>query len=473
LTGPVYQIEQHPAGSGKGYEPRGAARELMRCRAAEVVIAGPAQTGKTRACLEKLDMLLLTYPGAQAVMLRREYKTLIPTAYQTLRLKVHGPDAGVRPYGGEKPEWLDYPNGSRLWLAGLDNPGKALSSERDFVYVNQAEELTLDDWGVLCSRATGRAGNSPYPQVLGDCNPGPPQHWIRGRAQEGRLTLLESRHEDNPTLFDRGAWTPLGVQTLAALDALPGVLRERLRYGRWVSAEGVVYSFDPRLHLIDPFPIPASWRRVRSIDFGYSNPFVCIWVAVDGDGRMFLYRELYHTQRTVQEHARAINALSAGETIEATVADHDAEDRATLLLSGIGTIPADKAVSPGIQAVEARLAVAGDGRPRLFVLRNCLVERDESLAAARKPVCTEAEFLEYCWPKDASGKPVKETPVKVNDHGLDALRYCCRYVDGSPAFTRESIGAGRKRAAAGMPEGAFLGGRRPGRYPPDVFGRGR
>lgn len=462
MSGPTYQVIEYPAGSGKGYEPRGAALQLWRCKSPECVIAGPAETGKTRACLEKLDALLWKYKGAQAVMLRREYKTLIPTAYQTLRKKVHGDDSPVRPYGGEHPEWLDYPNGSRLWLAGLDYPGKALSSERDFVYVNQAEEISLEAWGVLCSRATGRAGNSPYPQVMGDCNPGAPTHWIRMRSQESRLVLLESRHEDNPTLWDaaRQDWTEQGLLTLAALDALPGVLRDRLRYGRWVAAEGVVYAFDARLHVVAPFPIPAGWRRLRSIDFGYTNPFVCQWWAVDGDGRMYLYRELYCTQRTVAVHAAQIKALEVGEVIEAAVSDHDAEDRATLLSCGIATVPAMKEVSVGIQAVQARLALAGDGRPRLFLFRGALVERDESLAEARKPVCTEQEFDVYAWPKGSDGRAVKEAPVKVNDHGMDALRYVVRHVDGTVPLTRGSIGTSKRGAVAGLPQGVF---RQPGR----------
>jgi hypothetical protein len=455
MTGPTYQVIEYPAGSGKGYEPRGAALQLWRCKAPECVIAGPAETGKTRACLEKLDALLWKYAGAQAVMLRREYKTLIPTAYQTLRKKVHGPDTPITAYGGEKPEWLDYPNGSRLWLAGLDNPGKALSSERDFVYVNQCEELTLTDWGVLCSRATGRASNSPYPQVMGDCNPGAPTHWIRTRSQEGRLVLLESRHEDNPTLWDGSNWTDQGRLTLAALDALPGVLRDRLRFGRWVAAEGTVYAWDARLHLIDPFPIPSTWRRLRSWDFGYVNPTCVQWWAVDGDGRLFMYREIYRTQRTVAEHASQVVALSRGESIETTVADHDAEDRATLLGCGIATIPAMKEVSIGIQAVESRLALAGDGRPRLFLFRSALIERDEALAAARKPVCTADEFDVYAWPKGSDGRPVKEAPVKVNDHGMDALRYVVRHVDGTVPLTRGSIGTSRKSTVANAPRSVF------------------
>jgi hypothetical protein len=74
--------------------------------------------------------------------------------------------------------------------------------------------------------------------------------------------------------------------------------------------------------------------------------------------------------------------------IEATICDHDAEDRATLLQNGIRNLPAYKAIRPGIQAVEQRLRRAGDGRPRLMVFRDALVSRDEALAAAKQPVCT-------------------------------------------------------------------------------------
>ncbi|MCB0003553.1 MAG: terminase, partial [Anaerolineae bacterium] len=129
-------------------------------------------------------------------------------------------------------------------------------------------------------------------------------------------------------------------------------------------------------------------------------------------------------------HARQINELSVGEHIEQTVTDHDAEDRATLNEEGIYSQNAAKDVSPGIQAVMQRLRPGHDGKPRIFFFRNALVEVDETLDAARKPLCTEQEFPGYVWQHDTSGKPVKEAPVKVNDHGVDAVRYAVMYVDG-------------------------------------------
>lgn len=424
----TYQIEEYPAGSPVGYAPRGAAAAVWRCKDPEVMVSGPAETGKTYGTLHKLDACMWKYPGAQAALVRKTRKSMTGSVLSTYENKVLGKGSPVVPYGGKNPDWYDYPNGSRVYVGGMDNPDKVLSSERDIILVNQAEELTLDDWEKLTTRATGRAGTMPYAQVIGDCNPGPPTHWIKQRS---RLKLLESRHEDNPMLYDdAGTLTEQGIRSMAVLDGLTGVRYRRLRLGQWAAAEGAVYEgWDTAVHLIDRFPIPDAWRKIRCIDFGYTNPFVCQWWAIDGDGRMYLYREIYMSGRTVKVHAAQINALSDGERYEATISDHDAEDRATLEESRIKTQPAKKDVSPGIQLVQERLKKAGDKRPRLYVLRDSVVEVDTSLLDARKPYSTEQEFDSYVWPKATDGKSHKEAPVKMDDHGMDAMRYAVAYVD--------------------------------------------
>jgi len=473
---------------------RGAAAYLMSlvdapARPRELMIAGPAETGKTWACCWFVDFVARLYPGAQITICRKLRSTMDGTILNTWR-KVIAIRGGVEVYGGEKPEWYDFANGSRVWIAGLDNPGKALSSERDFVYVNQAEDLDRDDWQTLKTRTTGRGAVAPWTLLLGDCNPGPPTHWIINRAA---LKVVESRHEDNPSLYTaEGELTEQGVLTMADLEALEGVLKERLRFGRWVAAEGTVYTFDKRLHVVDEMPAGwETWRKIRAIDFGFTNPFVCLWIAIDPDGRLYVYRQLYMTERTVDQHVITIQqveqwylrpddlerlvepqrasvlaqclideqlasalGLDAGdllidehagwlldkttrkpipspyrERVSSSVADHDAEDRATLASHHIVTVPAKKAISPGIQAVQKRLRRAADKKPRLFVLSNCLVERDERLAKAHQPTCLEEEFDLYAWPKGADGKPHKEVPIDLYNHGLDAIRYAVMLVD--------------------------------------------
>lgn len=410
-----------------GFNVYGAAQALFACKDHEIVIEGPYETGKTRASLTKIHLLLSKYPNARGLMLRKTYKSLHESALITFEKRVlpcpsDSPRSPLSKYGGEKPEWYDYPNGSRLVIGGLDNADKILSAEYDYVYVNQAEELTLDDWEKLTARCTGRAGNAPYSQIIGDCNPASQLHWILRRD---RITLLHSRHQDNPMLFDPETHeiTPQGRKTMDVLNALTGIRKKRGRDGLWVAVEGQVYEYDPAIHLVDRFEIPKPWIRFRAIDFGYTNPFVCQWWAVDPDGRLYLYREIYMTQRTVRSHAEQIRKLSLNESISYTVADHDAEDRATLEENGIRTRLADKRISVGIEAVAERLKLAGDGKPRIYLLRDSLVETDQSLETEYRPTNTIQEFPDYIRPTVREGKSADENPVDKDNHGMDAKRY--------------------------------------------------
>jgi phage terminase large subunit len=249
--------------------------------------------------------------------------------------------------------------------------------------------------------------------------------------------MLESRHRDNPLLYVNGALTPAGQGYMGKLDRLTGVRKLRLRDGIWAAAEGLVYdTFDPALHLIDSFRIPKEWTRYWSIDFGFTNPFVMQWWAEDHDGRLYLYKELYRTQRLVSDHAKDIlfqctrrDGTWREVRPRQIICDHDAEGRATLERElGMGTMAATKTVTDGIQAVQRRLALADDGKPRLFILRDARVDRDESLAEAGKPTSTAEEIVGYVWDQ-SEGKPPKETPVKADDHGMDALRYLVAKID--------------------------------------------
>jgi phage terminase large subunit len=143
---------------------------------------------------------------------------------------------------------------------------------------------------------------------------------------------------------------------------------------------------------------------------------------------------LYATGRIVSDWAVDINRHSEGERIEWTVADHDAEDRATLDACGILAYPAHKAVKPGIELVQQRLRRAGDGKPRLFIMRGCTVSRDPRLIEAKKPASTAEEVGGYIWAPPLPNRAPKEEPLKINDHGCDTARYVVCEVDGLGHF---------------------------------------
>lgn len=408
----------------------GGALELWRYKGQEAIIWGSYETGKTLPALTKLHALLVKYPNSRGFITRQTYKSLLATAlvtYENKVLPVHpdSPGSAIAKYGKSKPEFYQYPNGSHLLIVGMDNPDKILSGEFDFGYVNQAEELSLDAWEKLIARCTGRAGNAPYTQVIGDCNPAHPQHWILHRAP---LKLFEQTHKHNPSLFNQETqeWTEQGQRTISILSSMTGIRKERGYLGKWVAAEGTVYDFT-NAHRIRREDVPPIRRWYLAIDFGFTNPFVCQLWGVDADGRMYLWHEIYMTKRTVAAHVPAIKAMIGDRTIEAIIADHDAEDRATLRENGLPTTPAKKDISLGIQVVQERLKIQPDGKPRLYVCEDACVEYDRDLyreyPGDLHPCCTEHEFAVYAYPPSKDGKSDKEEPMDIYNHGMDSLRY--------------------------------------------------
>jgi PBSX family phage terminase large subunit len=393
------------------YAPRGSALDLFKTKAPEVLLSGPAGTGKSRAGLQRMHLLALANPGMRGLIVRKTLVSLGSTGLVTWREHVipEALRAGiVRFYGGspEKAASYQYTNGSAVVVGGLDKPEKIMSSEYDMVFAQEATEFTIDDWEAITTRL--RNGKMSFQQLMADCNPSYPTHWLKMRCDRGDTQMIHCRHEDNPILFgDDGHPTERGRDYLSKLDRLTGVRFQRLRHGRWVAAEGIVYEeWSEGVHLIDRFPIPKEWTRWWSVDFGYTNPTVVQCWAEDPDGRLYLVWEIYRTRRTVDQHARDILAhvtdRKTGQWLEpkprSIVCDHDAEGRAVLERElGMSTVAAKKTVTDGIQAVQGRLRTAEDGRPRLFILRDALVSRDQELDDAKKPTCTAEEFPGYVW----------------------------------------------------------------------------
>lgn len=64
--------------------------------------------------------------------------------------------------------------------------------------------------------------------------------------------------------------------------------------GDWGLAAGQFFkAWRSDLHIVEPFEIPGTWMRFRSMDWGSTHPYACLWWAVDYDGNMYCYRELY------------------------------------------------------------------------------------------------------------------------------------------------------------------------------------
>lgn len=416
------------------YKRYGAAIAAWKSRRSELVLSGPAGTGKSRACLEKLHFCADKYAGMRGLIVRKTRTSVTQTAMVTFEQKVlpEGWLGNIIHFRSGEQEYR-YPNGSIIAVGGLDKSSKIMSSEWDMVYVQEATELSEEDWEALTTRL--RNNVMPYQQLLADCNPGPPTHWLKLRAERGATLMLESRHEDNPAV------TP---EYLATLDALTGVRYLRLRKGIWAAAEGLVYDeWNPSIHVLSRSQLKdlgifdshgmlnrSAVRRVlASVDWGWTNPGVILVWAIDGDGRMYLIHEIYQTQQDINWWIEQGKQLQQQYRIEQWVCDPAEPSYIDQFKKyGLHAHGGVNDIAPGISQVQSRLKLAGDGRPRLFCYEQALRVRDEARVAAYQPFSVQSEILEYVWPKAKDGQPVREVPVKINDHSLDALRYMALFL---------------------------------------------
>lgn len=393
------------------YNPYGGALALFECRDREVLIEGPAGTGKSRAVLEKINAAAWKYPGMRALICRATRASMSETVLVTWERFVLGDfHPAIGTCSRAHRQTYEFPNGSTIVVGGLDNPDRLMSSEYDLVAVFEATEVVLDDWEKLTTRL--RNNVMPYQQAIADCNPSYPSHWLNVRASEGSITRLYSRHADNPAVTKA---------YLDGLSKLTGVRRARLFEGKWVGSEGVVYDkFDKAVHVRSRVQ---EWTySVIGVDDGYTNPFAALLVRVDGDGRMHVEREFYERGRLASERVSALRGFGRFPClVDPSAATLIAEARA----AGCEVLQADNAVIPGIQRVMQRLAIDGDGEPRLTIDPSC--------------VNLIREMESYRWKTnrasmDENGQ-YKDEPVKENDHAMDALRYATAYIDRTGTAT--------------------------------------
>lgn len=409
------------------YEFFGANLDLINSTEPQVVISGPADCGKTIAALTKLHRTAWDNPDAQIVIVRKVRADVYSSVLETFEKKIlpypsTDDRCPVRAYGGTTPSRYIYPNGSTIWIAGMDKPGKVLSSERDIIYVNQAEELEDRDWQHLGTRATGRAGYIQHAQLIGDCNPGAPSHWIQQRAKSRALNLLEATHKDNPELYDHTAndWTPEGIKRRSMLqNSLSGYLYKRLFLGLWAAPEGAIYEpFDNERHVCKSFDLPRALPRAVGVD-PYGAKIAAVWVAWDTkDKVLHVYREYAEPFGvSTPAHAKNIMRLSGGESIFAYIGGGPSENQARVDYTNAG-LPLLEPPNIGVwSGIDNILQLLLD---HAIIIHDCCTQLISEIAEYRREE-RKGEFTDTIANKDRY-------------HMLDALRYVVAWLNDPTSF---------------------------------------
>lgn len=393
----------------------------------EVLISGPAGTGKSTAWLHRMHNDARNYPLSRQLILRETRVSLTTSGLVTFETFVLGRDNPLVTNGPSRAhrDSYVYPNGSEIVIGGLDNPTKYMSTDYDRVFFQEAIEGQLAAWEELTTRL--RNGRLPVQQLVADTNPSYPDHWLKARCDSGQTRMIQAYHEDNPRWFNHetGEWTPEGDAYLGTLDSLTGIRYMRLRKGLWVQGEGVVYdNFDEALNVTDTAEYDPSKPVYWGMDDGYAygqgpgtlsyHPRVVLFVQEDGRGGITVFNEYNATQELEEETIR--KCLEAGYPApdQVYLDSSAAQLKGRLWAQGMYVVPSTHEVLEGVKNVR-RMVCDANGQRLIRIHPRC-----KNLIA---------EFQKYEYDANSTVAKVGERrPKKLDDHNLDAIRYYCHHL---------------------------------------------
>jgi len=417
------------------FEPNGGPQtEFLASSEREVFYGGARGGGKSYAML--VDPLRYCHKNAhRALLIRRtmpELRDLINHSQQ-LYPKAY-PGAKWRE---QEKEWR-FPSGARIEFGYAENLTDVLRYQgQSYTWIG-IDELpqysTPDIYNFLRSslrsvdpeipvfmRATGNPGNvgSGWVKEM-FVDPAQPntKFYLEIQTPTGIRKIsrrfIPAKLQDNPYLMQTEDYYVM-------LASLPDVQKKQFLEGDWESYESSAFpEFSREVHVIEPFDIPRNFMRFRTCDWGYSSFACCLWIAVDYDNNLYVYRELYTKNITADIFAQKVLNSETGEYIRYGVLDSSTWAKRgdigpsiaeTMILEGCRWRPSDR--SPGSRVngkleIHKRLRVNEDTeRPSLFVFNNCL------------NLIRTLPML----PVDKNNP--EDVDTHAEDHAYDALRYGC------------------------------------------------
>ncbi|MCP4149826.1 MAG: terminase [bacterium] len=403
------------------WKPQAGSQALfMTCPIYECLYEGTRGPGKT-------DALIMDYAqdvgrgygeAWRGILFRRTYKQLEDVIAKTKKwfFRIF---LGVN-YNKSGFTW-SWPGGEELLLRHMDSPDDYWNYHgHEYPWIGW-EELT--NWPTLdcyeSMKACCRSSNPDVPRKYrATCNPygvghnvvkarfvdpGPPGTIIENERGQKRVRLHGNLHE-NKVLLEADPEYILNLQSITN-----EAKRKAWLSGDWdiISGGALDDIWDRNVHVIDPFPIPGTWKIYRSFDWGSSEPFsVGWWAESDGSqieyapgkfrtfpkGTAFRIREYYGWNGKPDEGSKMLATEVADEIVkiektisgwiepgpaDASIYDSDTTIAADMLRRGVEWVPADKRPGSrptGLEKIRDRLKAGLKTpmeEPGLFVFSIC------------------------------------------------------------------------------------------------------
>lgn len=403
------------------------------------VLYGGARGGGKSYSLIADPLRYCEYADHRALIIRKTMPELRDIINHAHRLyKAAYPDVRWR----EQEKEFRFPSGARIEFGYAENEKDA---ER---YQGQAYTwIGVDEIGLYASdrifillKGSLRSVNPNIPTYMRlTCNPGGAgMHWIKeqfvdaapwnttfyvpiinprtGAVTQESRRFIPAKLEDNPYLTQTEDYMNM-------LLGLPDKLRKMWLEGRWDIIEGAAFEeFDPDIHVIPSFDIPTGWIKFRSCDWGFSQPHCVLWMAVDYENNIFVYREMYGKGLTADVFARKVRQLEADEHIHYGVMDSSVWSRRgdigppipeIMRLNGCLWRPSDR--SPG-----SRKSGKMEVHRRLRVFEDPIT----GIPTSKIKIFSTCRNLIRTLPVlPLDDNDLEDVNTRADDHAYDALRY--------------------------------------------------
>ncbi len=358
----------------------------------KLLIEGSAGSGKTIYAVHKVLKYGLEHKNARIGVFRDTLPALKATSWLELREALE--NYGIPFYENKNEGIIRLPTGSTILFKPLDDLKKIRSLNLDFVWVEQAEEISFAVFAELEKRIRGIVSKKSFGQFLLTVTPEGTDHWIYNYFhRQKRGTILHFHYTENPFLPEEY------VKEYEELKEIDIELYYKYTLGKWGKLSNIVFE-----NWDEQPPVSGVEKWTAGVDFGYNNPS-CFLLIGWYDGEPYIVREVYKRRLTNPEFIDEIIAVLNDEgltpgKLDKVYCDAAEPDRIQEFCQrGFDAVP-------GVKDVAARL------------------ETNRSVQIHISPGCVETkrEIKNYKYQKDKDGN-ILDKPVDFKNHAMDAMGY--------------------------------------------------
>lgn len=342
---------------------------------------GGTRSGKTYSIIQVICeyCYLNTNSGAVITIVRKTLPSLKGSAYRDF-LEILNKEGWYEEEAHNKSEMTYILFGNLIEFISVDQPQKIRGRKRNVCFINEANELTWEDFFQLNIRTTDK--------MILDYNPSDEFHWIYDQLQtRNDADFFITSYKDNPFLEKEL------IDEIELLKLADDNYWKVYGLGERGASTETIYT-----HWQLCKTIPMRGEIFYGQDFGFNVASATVLIEI-WENAAYIHQVIYETKLTTADLIERYKSVDISKTLEIYCDNAEPKTIEELCRAGYNAMPADKDVLEGIRKVK--------GMP-IYVTQ-------ESTELIK-------EIKNYKWKVDKNGKVLDE-PVKFNDHAMDAMRY--------------------------------------------------